>query len=319
MSFRKSSCRILTAAVVITMLGFSSCSIFKKSESGTITATQETKPSASSATVSKPIAGHDSKNDKVSTMPIKKEVIRLDSVSQLKVDGMWTLRSINGRTLSAVKGDNEENRPYINFDSRTSKFYANDGCNTINGDFRAMQGDKIELNLLLSTMMLCPDAPYEQEFKLGLANTVKFKKTQTDNENILTLYNDKGSVIMTLVRPMTDFLNGAWQVTSINNNKVGADSDVRMVIDIPEEKVHGNTGCNVFNGTIFVDPDKDGSIQFQQIAVTRMLCPDMSTETSFLVALEAVEYAKATSKGAELLDAHKNVVITLTPLKFDNK
>lgn len=254
-------------------------------------------------------------NNKVSTMPIKKELIKLDSLSLMKINGLWTLRSINGKTLSVNNGDDESNRPYVNFDSRSGKFYANDGCNTINGSFIAKQGDLLTIDPLLSTMMLCPDAPYEAIFKTGLAETTSFKKEQRDNESILTLLNGDGKTIMTLARPSTEFLNGAWQVVAIDDKKI-ANDNVKIVIDLPEEKVHGNTGCNVFNGSIFVDPDKGGSIQFQQIGVTRMLCPDMTTETAFLVALESVEYARQEGENAILLDGNHKKVLTLVPLEL---
>lgn len=256
-------------------------------------------------------------DDIVRTLPIKVPVMRIDSVAVLKLDGMWTLRSINGVTLSAANGDRDENRPYINFDGRTGKFYANDGCNTINGDFSAQQNQSLSLNLLLSTMMMCPDARYEQQFKEGLANTTSFNVEQNDGENILSLYNEKKKLIMTLVRPMTDFLNGSWKVVAINGKYISNDG-VKMVIDIPELKVHGNTGCNIFNGSIFVDPDKAGSIQFQQVGVTRMLCPDMETESAFLVALESVEFGARSNGAAILYNSRHQEVLKLEPLKLQD-
>lgn len=302
---------LLLAASAAIICSTQSCSVFNKKKD--ITTTQTSNDETSSDNALREKYG----SDKVSTMPVKVEVMRLDSVSVMQLNGMWTLRSINGVTLSVDKGDSEDNRPYINFDSRTGKFYANDGCNTINGNFRASQDKKLQLDLVLSTMMLCPDAKYEQQFKTGLANAVSFKRENVDNDNILTLYNDKGSVIMTLVRPETDFLNGSWKVVAINGKSVSSDK-VNMVIDIPEEKVHGNAGCNIFNGKIFVDPDKKGSIQFQELIVTRMMCPDIETETAFLIALESVETARSVNGEAQLLDSKNNAVITLAPLKLNN-
>lgn len=284
-----------------------------------ITATPNASQSKGSAQGSSAASGNLKKDSRstddypISTMPIKVPIMKIDSVAIIKVDGMWTLRSINGVTLSAANGDDDENRPYINFDSRTAKFYANDGCNTINGDFSVSQNNAMAINPLLSTMMICPDARYEQQFKQGIANVASFQLEKKNNENILTLLNDKKKPIMTLVRPMTDFLNGSWKVSEINGTPVANDG-VKMVIDIPEHKVHGNTGCNVFNGTIFVDPDVDGSIQFQQVGVTRMLCPDMETESAFLVALESVVTAQESHGTAILYNSRHQPVLKLTPL-----
>lgn len=299
----------LAVAATITFT-VSSCSVFQKNKSNSMTG--NTEPTLEELVDRGP-------NGRVTTMPVKAQIMQLDSVSLMKVDGLWTLRSINAQTLSEENGDTDERRPYINFDSRDTKFYAYDGCNTINGSFTAQQGDKLTLNLLLTTMALCPDAPYEHEFKQGLENVASFKKTVKDNENLLQLYNSKGSLIMTLVRPATEFLNGSWTVSAIDGKPVGT-NNVKMVIDIPELKVHGNTGCNVFNGAIFVDPDKNGCISFQEVAVTRAYCPEIETETAFLVALESVEYARRESNGtAQLLNAKHEPVIELTPLALDNR
>ena len=67
-----------------------------------------------------------------------------------------------------------------------------------------------------------------------------------------------------------------------------------MTINIPDLQIHGTTGCNIFNGQLFIDPDKNNSMQFVNIGTTRMACPPNSRETEFLLGLEMVETAKAT-------------------------
>lgn len=301
------------AAVVLFMSAGTSCSLFNKNKTASTSQTVETPTETGDNTN---IILKRDEPGMSTTMPIKKEIMRIDTMMFARISGLWTLRSINGVTLSVEKGDSEENRPYINFDGRDGKFYANDGCNTINGDFRINQTGQISINCLLTTLMACPDAKYDQEFKLGLANAATCKIEEEVDEKILNLYNEKGTLIMTLVRPETDFLNGSWAVKTIDGKSVGS-VEVKMVIDIPELKVHGNTGCNVFNGTIFVDPDKNGSVQFRDVAVTRMMCPDIATETAFLVALEAVEYGRKVNGEAQLLNSAHQPVITMVPLKLD--
>lgn len=296
---------ILISAGIMSM---SSCSIFKKNTNKVNAEEKEsTMPSLSDIRGNGP-------GGKASTQPVDVSGIKLDKLSVERLNGMWTLRSINGVTLSAENGDAEDRRPYINFEASTGKFYAQDGCNTINGNYVADADNKLKIDCVLSTMMLCPDAKYEQQFKQGIINAASYKKEVVNNENILSLYNSKGSLIMTLVRPVTEFLEGAWKVVSIDGNKV-VGADVTIAIDLAEEHVHGNAGCNIYNGRIFSDPDKDGSIQFHEIGVTRMLCPYIDTETAFLVALESVAYARQEGAEAQLLDANNKVVLTLEPIK----
>lgn len=37
----------------------------------------------------------------------------------------------------------------------------------------------------------------------------------------------------------------------------------RLVIDVPEGKVHGNTGCNILNGSLETDMEAANSISFR--------------------------------------------------------
>ena len=125
---------------------------------------------------------------------------------------------------------------------------------------------------------------------------------------------------MTLAKPAMEFLNGSWQVIKIDGHSVDS-PDLKLVIDLPERRIHGNTGCNVLNGTIFIDPDKSGTIQFQQFAVTLAFCPDAKWETPLLVALESVETVdKPTGNESivNLLDTHGKIVLTLRPLPLND-
>ena len=78
-----------------------------------------------------------------------------------------------------------------------------------------------------------------------------------------------------------DFLNGAWNVIEIAGQQID-NQDMQLVFDIAEMKVHGNTGCNILNGSLETDLETANTISFQGIATTRMACPDASNETSLL-------------------------------------
>ena len=80
-------------------------------------------------------------------------------------------------------------------------------------------------------------------------------------------------------------------------------------------KLHGKAGCNIFNGEIGLDRNKDWFIQFQNINVSRMKCDEakMSIERDLLVALEEVEIIKRENGGKSilLLDKNKNELLQL--------
>lgn len=78
-----------------------------------------------------------------------------------------------------------------------------------------------------------------------------------------------------------------WQVEHIfkNNNEIAipAEHDVTLAF-LKEGKIAGNTGCNRFSGE-FEIKDKSG-IELSNIGSTRMMCPDIQFEISFIEMLE---------------------------------
>ena len=116
---------------------------------------------------------------------------------------------------------------------------------------------------------------------------------------------------MTLMHQNFQFLNGTWGVTAINEKPVNV-PDMKIVIDVDEGKLHGNTGCNIMNGNFTTDMGTANSISFQKIITTRMACPDDSHETEFVVALEDAAYARPISPTKVLLlDNSGKVVLEL--------
>lgn len=207
------------------------------------------------------------------------------TVNANDIAGEWNVFSVGGKKVTGEK------RPYINFNLEDHRIYGSNGCNIINGDFTAKDDSSIHLENMISTMMACPDAPFEADINLALDNARYFNISKQGHEYYLVLLDNTRKSIMTLRRHNMDFLNGSWKVEEINGHD-NNNEDVQMVIDIFEQRVHGNTGCNILNGSLLIDPDKSNSIQFSNLATTRMMCPDMKTETAFLVALESVEFAK---------------------------
>lgn len=228
----------------------------------------------------------------------------------------WHLRSVGSYTLSADTDGDDLERPYLIFEDKTGRFYGNDGCNTVNGDFIATGGDSLRFEGLLSTQRLCHDAKYAQPYLAALDETRQCRIITNGAENLLELRNAKGKVLMTFAKPVLEFLTGTWQVIKIDGHSVDT-PDLKLVIDLAERRIHGNTGCNLLNGGIFIDPDKAGVIQFQQIAVTMALCENAKWETPLLVALESVETVNQPENSTvTMLDVHGNPVLTLRRIEI---
>ncbi|MDX5438170.1 MAG: META domain-containing protein, partial [Pontibacter sp.] len=78
-------------------------------------------------------------------------------------------------------------------------------------------------------------------------------------------------------------LSGKWVLQELNGKTINADAlprGIPTLVIYPEQgKVHGSGGCNRINGAIEIKGDK---ITFNQMAVTRMACPNMLVEDEFL-------------------------------------
>lgn len=228
-----------------------------------------------------------------------------------QLDGEWVIYNLRGDKVTG------EERPTITISLTDNRFYGNNGCNIINGDIVTTGADGLRFTNTLSTRRLCHDAPFEYLINTTLDDVRYYSIKQYGHEYYLDLSNQRHQVIMVLKQHNMDFLNGAWRVTAING-VVNRNEGVEMVIDIPESHLHGNTGCNIVNGNIFIDPDKPNSIQFSKLASTRMMCPDSATETSFLVALEEVEFAYADgNEAAKMYDNHGREALRLQRITPD--
>lgn len=231
------------------------------------------------------------------------------------VNGEWTIYSVRDNIVTG------EERPYLTFDIAAKRFYGSNGCNVVNGDLTVGDAQSIALENVISTMKMCQDAPYEYLINLALADVKSFGARQDGTVTFLDLKNAEGSTVMVLRRHNMDFLNGAWKITNINGVPlipVEGEEVATMTINIPDMKIHGTTGCNIFNGALFIDPDKTDSMQFIDIVTTRMACPPGAHETEVLLALEGVETAKCVDNNTiEMFDVDGKELFKMTRIEFN--
>lgn len=212
-------------------------------------------------------------------------------------------------------------RPYVIFDGENTpstpnyiKLYGNDGCNIINGTYSVAPGGKMQSTSdLISTMRFCPDAKYEMGMTLALNNVTHYTLDKIGNDYLLSMKGANDSTLMVLRKYDLNFINGAWDVTHINGQKVTSATLPQLVIDTPEQKIHGNVGCNTMNGSIVINPDRQNAMQFANMITTRMTCPEIATEQELLQALGKVYSVTPIDDmaGAQLKDEAGNVVVTL--------
>ena len=253
---------------------------------------------------STPQAGKTHKNP-TAAKPAKPSKNQAAAVTGEQLAGEWTIVDVNGTAV----GEREE-MPYLNFDN--GRLYGNNGCNILNGSY-TLAGSTITFSKVASTMRFCPDADFEHAINVaigdGTPRTVAIEKI--GHESYLYLMESNGHKLLTARRHNMGFLNGQWQVTSIDGQAID-DEECNIFFDIAEGKVHGNTGCNYFNGDIYISPERTNAIKLSNMGVTRMACPKTAQETAMLVALEQTASAiQGGTDTAMLLDESGAQLMTL--------
>ena len=229
-----------------------------------------------------------------------------DAYSQLA--GQWVIFQVGSTTI-----DRDEDMPYIIFDTTDKAFYANNGCNTLNGSYTINQDGRMSFHNVLSTMRLCPDVEFEGQINEVISEKapVRYAVEKVGNESFFEFLDKNGKALMRMRRGDIGFLNGQWDVESIRGLEK-LEVPANIFFDLTEKTLHGNTGCNIVNGDIYMDHRMANAIDFSNMLTTRMACPYDTQQTAMLVALE--ETASVISDGrdkAMLLDANGQTLMTL--------
>lgn len=108
---------------------------------------------------------------------IRYVILRFDKRSRFFIifNGEWNIIEVNGSAI--VPAENQE-LPFIGFDTATGKVYGNSGCNRMMGsiDLNSKPGT-IDMSRLGSTRMACPDMTTEQNVLNALGQVKSYKKT----------------------------------------------------------------------------------------------------------------------------------------------
>ena len=198
---------------------------------------------------------------------------------------------------------------YLDF-AGGNKVYGCNGCNTINGKF-SQSGNDISFSDFVSTGESCRNVTSEKTIMHTLAEVRHFTLEAQYNAQYLNLMNAKGTLLMVLKRHNLDAMNGAWLVKELESENV-SQHNMRMVIDAEMQTIHGDTGCNIINGVITLDPTKDMAIQFEDLQSGEHDCEAIDYETALLLALERTESCKRINQNEmALLDNKGAIVIVL--------
>ena len=227
--------------------------------------------------------------------------------------GEWDIITMRKKKVYSLE------RAYLYLDFKGgNKVYGNNGCNTINGRFQ-LSGNNLKFEDFISSGESCRNVTNEKTIMHALADTRRFTLEAQYNAQYMNLMNSKGNVVLVLKRHNLDAMNGAWLIKEIDSENV-SDLNMRVVIDAEMQTIHGNSGCNIFNGIITLDPTKDMAIQFEDLhSGDNDECEEIDSETDLLLALERTESCKRINQQEmALLDNKGNIVIVLQRITLRN-
>jgi len=237
--------------------------------------------------------------------------VTTDGNRDVSLEGRWYIRTVGMTRLVDIE---DADWPFVEFVPAEARFYGTNGCNVINGSYHTGADRSLSLSNIATSLRLCPDDSLSYLINDALTATSGYSTSPApDGSTVLSLHNQRNFTVMTLRKSDIDFLTGPWQVVKINGEECTA-PDARLVFDISGNRISGNAGCNRLIGELTRDPKVSASVQFSNLATTRMMCPDMQSESALLIALEMVQSARQKGNIAELLSSSGKVVVELERL-----
>ena len=113
-------------------------------------------------------------------------------------------------------------------------------------------------------------------------------------------------------------LNGEWNIVEVEGttiNKGDCENVPFLGFKTSENRLYGNTGCNMLTGGMAGDV-KNGKIDFSQTGSTRMMCADMKVERMVLDALgKSTGYSIGSNGKMTLNDKSGKTVVVLQKRK----
>ncbi|MBR5638229.1 MAG: META domain-containing protein [Muribaculaceae bacterium] len=205
-----------------------------------------------------------------------------------QINGEWNVVEINDEPVVPEAGS----RVYLNFDVTSHFLYGNTGTNAINGTYKLNKDNKISFDDMLVTRKSGGYFQHiERDLLKALDDVTSVALVKVGDTEYMEMKNRRRDVVIKLRRQNLDFMNGPWLVKTINGENV-IDRDIKLVNDIDMLTVNITSGCNIINGVITIDPNKEFAIEYEDLKSSHRQCPNIDTETRLLIAMEEAQFCR---------------------------
>lgn len=218
-------------------------------------------------------------------------------VEMISKTGPLTASSLEGVTWSLDSYLNRDGKtvcllPYTEITARFDSgiVSGHGGCNNYRGGY-TIDGDKINVSALLSTLMFCDDniSTQESDYLMNLQKAAIFNISG----NLLRMMDANGTVTLTysVLQPLP-LVGTNWSMLNYNNGRQAvvsalAGTEVTAIFNA-DGILNGTAGCNNYRSSYKVE---DNKINIEPAATTRMTCSEpegiMQQEKEFLAAMES--------------------------------
>ncbi|MGM9833049.1 MAG: META domain-containing protein [Candidatus Limisoma sp.] len=231
----------------------------------------------------------------VASCSSKKQVVETPEAGEKKtvvttLDGEWDVVAVRSRVVETEAG---EQLPYVGFDLRSKRAYGYGGCNRIQSTLEVNSAEhSLHFGYPTTTLMSCDKMDLEQSILSAMYDVRSYKFI---GDGVVLISQD-GDQVVTLRRKSTyvdrTSLDGTWNIVKVLGEMVSKKMQTRpeLTFATADGRISGNAGCNRINGEVKFDDASRNVIRFDNVASTRMMCPDMTTEQNVLAALSMARF-----------------------------
>lgn len=220
--------------------------------------------------------------------------------------------SLNGGWVLAQLNDKPINRsivlPHLEINLSKKLIAGNGGCNNYSGVIEGLTPNTIQFSKIVSTKKACLNKNIENEYYelLNKVNTYQIKGVN------LIFYNKEGQKILSFLKKeakeTNQRLHDIWIAIRINTSPISKMAAIpRLEINLTENKIFGNDGCNDYSGAI--EEVSTSQLKFAPIASTKKMCREMETPNAFNKAMNKVTSYKLEGLNLILLDSEGKEVL----------
>lgn len=225
----------------------------------------------------------------------QQDTVKQEDSQDLK-SGKYVIENLNGKAVN-----NNRLELFVNLEEQSISGYT--GCNNFSANL-TVNGKQIAIDRAMTTLRHCEE---EMETEKAILAGLREAKSYTLANQTLTLLDENGKDLLKAKEMENTLKSGDYKLISVEGESVD-NPKAAFNIDIENNRISGNTGCNTFGGELSASQD---NISFGMMQVTKMYCDKgMELERKFLGNLKDIKKFSYQGNVLQLLSADGKTLVT---------